>query len=491
MKTYFFIISLIVCISFSGYSEPKSNSFSRSLCTVEITSSAPSYLQPWQKSAPSSSQTQAIAIGPNQLLAIASSFKHSRMIQVYPHFQTQPVNARIKVIDYDVNLCLLEVNPEDLSIPFIPVTFDLKVNLEDPITLLWLTKDRRILSTRGKVENPDIYFNGKNSTGYLYYLISSDTPPGGYTEPVLKGKKVLGLVEAYLSDKQTSSMLPASLITGFLKRAEKKNYESIPRIGFSFTFLKDKSTRHFLKIPSSEIRGVYISDVYDFGSGKEVLKQGDVLLSFDGKSIDPLGFYTHPFLGNLSFHHLFSEYSSGEIIPLEVWRDGQLINLNMEVSTFNPLDLPIPFFDYAHDPEYFIAAGFVFQEMNLNYLKEFGENWEAIIDPLMRDYMQKNYYHPFKDKERLVILNQVLRHPSNQGYQDIETRILSEVNGVKVKSLKHLYFLFSKPPAKGDYYVLTFEGIHMDVIIPFKNLEKTNREISKIYHIKELASLRS
>lgn len=209
------------------------------------------------------------------------------------------------MIDYDVNLCILEVDKEDLSEPFVPVSFKSNFKIDDNGLLIWLTNDRRFIKTIGRIENPDVRYNSKTGTGFLYYQLSTETPPGGYSEPVYMAKQVIGLVESYYSEKQLSTLMPADIIVSFLARASKNPYVSVPKTGFMFVPLQDPGTRKFYKLPQSEKRGVLISDVYDFGSGSKELKNGDVLLEFSGYDIDPMGAVRHKELGNLLFCYLF------------------------------------------------------------------------------------------------------------------------------------------------------------------------------------------
>jgi PDZ domain-containing secreted protein len=62
--------------------------------------------------------------------------------------------------------------------------------------------------------------------------------------------------------------------------------------------------RAYLKMPDDLKHGVYVSTVYTIGTGSTELKQGDVILSMDGKSLNPYGRYNHPDYDRISYHHI-------------------------------------------------------------------------------------------------------------------------------------------------------------------------------------------
>lgn len=177
-----------------------------------------------------------------------------------------------------------------------------------------------------------------------------------------------------------------------------------------------------------------------------------------------------------------------DVVKVKLWRNGELIEKEVRLGTYNRDDCPIPYFRYDRRPEYLIIGGYVMQELDWDYLNEYGDDWESEVDPLVGEYLQKNYFHFFKDRERIVILNHILRYPINQGYQDINNRVISSINGVRVKNLKHAAELLSKPEDSG-YYVIQFEGMTVDVVIPVSDLEKANQDISAVYSIQELSCL--
>ena len=51
--------------------------------------------------------------------------------------------------------------------------------------------------------------------------------------------------------------------------------------------------RSFLKMPASLGGGAYVADVYNLGTGSDVLRKGDVILKIDGHGLDPHGRFKH------------------------------------------------------------------------------------------------------------------------------------------------------------------------------------------------------
>lgn len=485
----FCLLGILVAAITAARAVPVKDPFQRSIVALKVTYSSPTPLQPWQMSPPKSRAGQAVAVGPNRLLAIASIIQNHELIQVESAFQTDLVEAKPILVDYDVNLCLLEVDPEDLEKPFVPIPFKKKFRLGETVDLIWLAGNHRFIKTKGRVEYPSVSYFSRSGSGFLYFQISSDSSPEGYSEPVFQGKKLIGLIESFHSKKKSSSLLPAPVMIDFLERSREKSYTSVPKAGFSFYPLKDQSTRRYLKLPDDEKRGIYIKQVYDFGTGHEELEPEDVLLSLDGYDIDPQGNVTHPEYGNLVLWYLFGTYPTGSRIDIELWRNGEHLEKKMVLDTFSASDMPIPDFLYDVRPEYIVRGGFIFQELNFDYVTEF-DNWKSSIDPLIYQYIHENLFKHFENRRRIVLLNHVLRHPINQGYQNLSNKILRSINGVRVRDIGHLAELFSHKPENG-FHVLEFEGYTVNVVLPLDSLDHADEEIRENYGIPELSRIRS
>ena len=74
-----------------------------------------------------------------------------------------------------------------------------------------------------------------------------------YTVPLVKNNKLAGLLLRYDSRSQLLDVIPAPVITHFLREAEGQNYRGFPSVGVSFFPTRDPALREFadLKMASA------------------------------------------------------------------------------------------------------------------------------------------------------------------------------------------------------------------------------------------------
>jgi hypothetical protein len=169
-----------------------------------------------------------------------------------------------------------------------------------------------------------------------------------------------------------------------------------------------------------------------------VLKESDVLLSFDGESIANDGTTSFRKHERVAFSWLVAQKYYGEPAKMTVLRDKQVVDL--EIADFYPESslLPVHLFNEPHQgPSYLIVAGLVFTTLSIPFLRsEFGEEWDCDA-PVEFVHRVLNQRAQFKG-ERLVVLTQVLAHDLTVGYEDLENILVLSLNGVTVQNLKHL-----------------------------------------------------
>jgi hypothetical protein len=172
------------------------------------------------------------------------------------------------------------------------------------------------------------------------------------------------------------------------------------------------------------------------------VKQGDVLLAVDGRTIDRHGYYEHPNYGSLSWGHLIrGEKSIGDAVPLTLSRGGEPLELKATLTREEESARLVPSHQFGKMPNYLVKGGLVFQELTRPILEAFGEDWQARAPLSLLDA----YENPEKYEgtvSRIVFLSGVIPTPATVGYERLRNLSLRKVNGKEIKDMKSLIAAF-------------------------------------------------
>ncbi len=129
-------------------------------------------------------------------------------------------------------------------------------------------------------------------------------------------------------------------------------------------------------------------------------------------------------------------------------------------------------------PSYYVYGGLVFTTLTTNYLKLWGKKWyndaPAHLLDLRTGFLEAK-------GEGVVLLVKVLASEVNTGYHDIFNGHVTEVNGQKVKNLRHLVELVE---ADADEPFVAFKGNnHSVVVLDREKAELENPKILETYGI--------
>ncbi|MEC8272285.1 MAG: hypothetical protein VX030_08050, partial [SAR324 cluster bacterium] len=146
-----------------------------------------------------------------------------------------------------------------------------------------------------------------------------------------------------------------------------------------------------------------------------------------------------------------------------------------------------------------IRGGMIFQELTLNYLEVWGQNWENRAPLRLRLFKQldltrtKNVSqntpakHP--SRERIVILSQVLPDVVNIGYQELRNMVVKKVNGKKVVNLESMVEALQNPQT-GFHRIEFLPGSErVQIVLPVQELVSADERIMKNFQIPRLQSL--
>ncbi len=79
--------------------------------------------QPWRHKNLSENWAVACAVGEYELLTTAWNVANLAFVKALRYGQNEFISAKIKVIDYECKLCLIELDPNALSEPLKPLVF--------------------------------------------------------------------------------------------------------------------------------------------------------------------------------------------------------------------------------------------------------------------------------------------------------------------------------------------------------------------------------
>jgi hypothetical protein len=90
-------------------------------------------------------------------------------------------------------------------------------------------------------------------------------------------------------------------------------------------------------------------------------------------------------------------------------------------------------------PRFFILGPFVFSQTTQDYLDRLGNQRPASFGRQPSPLVTRRYDKPaFENEELVVVASPLFPHRITKGYDDPNRAVLSEINGVPVKNLRHL-----------------------------------------------------
>lgn len=463
-----------------------SKSMKQSLVYLEISISQYDQHQPWKRSSISKEGGFGCAVGPYEILTTAENIIHATLVQARRYDQNALVNATVKIVDYEYNLCLLELDQSELNKPFKPIKFSESFPKKETLQIYWLSSTGHLTTAAATLDRAQMISSEVSFTSNLTFFATNTSRPFGDGELCCYGKKAIGI--ARWGTDSDSGIIPSESINRFLSLAKKDTYNGFASVGFDVYSLLDPTMRKFLQLPTDQENGVYVSSVNTVGTGSRELKAGDVILSIDGNALNAYGRYKHPIYDRISFDKLILELPVGSTIPFEIHRDGKTINVDVEARGVKSDNMLIPYYSYGIQPEYIVLGGFMFQALTRDYLSIWGSDWTGKVPPHLLHYYLNESFKPSPDREDVVILSYVLPTPMNQGYQQLSQLVVDTLNGVKVKSFQQFIETINTPTNR-EIFEITFEMDGTTLIIPKDQLDQINLQISQIYDIPKLSNV--
>jgi hypothetical protein len=485
----FFIVLVLLGLNMAGCDRDAdlTEEMKNSLVYLNISAAGFEQFQPWKYSDISQQIGVGTAVGEYEVVTPAHNVANATLIKARRYGQNEYIPAKIKVIDYQSNLCLLQLDPEAMSEPLKPVTFYDDFQKGTQLNYYWLSADGSLNTGRGYLDRAEVRRSTVSYARFLNYIVTNTSKQTGAGQVYCNGAKPIGI--ACFSDMtKEAGLIPAATIDSFVADARDGDYAGFSDIGFTAEPLLDPAKRAYLKMPADLKDGVYISEVFTLGTGSDLLVQGDCLLAVDGVTIDSHGRFMHPEFDRLAFGHLITSRNVGQEITFDIFRQGKPQQLKVKTRNFKASDMLVPYYEYSTQPEYLITAGFILQKLTRTYMTIWGEDWDGKVPPHLYYYYMDKSFEPTAQRRDIVILSHVLPADINLGYQSLSGIVLSRVNGMEIAAIGDvLQAQKLNPEAKYDVY--EFEHDYPDIVIPREGLERVNMIIAKNYGITKLVNI--
>ncbi|KAI3449551.1 hypothetical protein Pfo_006216 [Paulownia fortunei] len=450
-------------------------SFLNAVVKVYCTHTAPDYSLPWQKQRQYTSTGSAFMIGDGKLLTNAHCVEHNTQVKVKRRGDDTKYVAKVLARGVECDIALLSVESKEFWQGAEPLHFGCLPNLQDAVTVVGYPLGGETISvSKGVVSRIEVTSYAHGSSELLGIQIDAAINPGNSGGPAFndQGECIGVAFQVYRSDEveNIGYVIPTTVVSHFLEDYERNGkYTGFPSLGLLLQKLENPALRACLNVPSNE--GVLVRKVEPTSHASDVLKEGDVIVSFDNVRVGCEG--TVPFRSSerIAFRYLISQKFTGDVAELGVIRGGQFMKVQVILNTRVHL---VPYHIEGDQPSYLIVAGLVFTPLSEPLIEE---EEDSIGLKLLT---KARYSMPRFKGEQIVILSQVLANEVNIGYEDMSNEQVLKLNGTWIRNIHHLAHLVDS--CKDKYLVFEFEDNFL-VVLERESALAASKSILKGYGI--------
>jgi len=477
----FSLLSLL--ISTVGYSAP----YEKSTVIVKVASQSPSIESPWEKKSVVRKQYIGTVVKNNLVLITAFAVIDSKIIEMKKIGESKLHKMKIVFVDQESNLALLStIDPKAMK-GLQPIKFGKNIPAGTRTKLLTISKNDQVIVHPATLNDVGIYKSTTSNLSLLNYLFKIQKKGLGWSEPILNKGKLVGIASGQSADYVFA--IPAFVIEHFLKDHHDENYRGFPSIGIIVHSLDDGNLRTLLKADKYS-GGIRVSRVLDTSPFKGILEKDDVLLEINETKISGKGAIDDRMWKKVGFQLVVNRLYAGEEIRIAFSRDGVRKTAKRRLARFNSNSFVIPYYRRTASVPHLIYGGLIFQELTLNYLQAWGDNWpNSAPSRLIHAWQYSN--DPIDEGTRkIIVLNRILADEFNRGYQSLDDIRVVEVNGKKIDSLTDLKSILKNPIVSNGKQLtkISLADGYGEIVLGFDLLNAANKRIAKTYGIGPSAS---
>ncbi|KAF8394501.1 hypothetical protein HHK36_020711 [Tetracentron sinense] len=437
----------------------------------------------------------AFMIGDGKLLTNAHCVEHYTQVKVKRRGDDTKFVAKVLARGIECDIALLSVESEEFWKEAEPLSFGRLPCLQDAVTVVGYPFGGDTISvTKGVVSRIEVTSYAHGASELLGIQIDAAINPGNSGGPAFNDKgECIGVAFQVFRSEEAENIgyvIPTTVVSHFLNDYERNGkYTGFPSLGVLLQKLENPALRACLKVQSNErenrkrfvhaclissvlrntygqlnlkceyhrsvsaghpnshmvflsttscaLQGVLVRRIEPTSDANNVLKEGDVIVSFDGVHVGSEG--TVPFRSSerIAFRYLISQKFAGDVAELGIIREGAFMKVQ---TVLNPRVHLVPYHIEGGQPSYLIIAGLVFTPLSEPLIDEECE------DTIGLKLLVKARYSLAKFKgEEIVILSQVLKF-----------------NGTRIKNIRHLAHLLDS--CKNKYLVFEFEDNFLAVL---------------------------
>ena len=476
-----YIISIIVLLVFLSL---LSNSFAsedvrEAIVKVYTVSNSPDYYNPWSMQGPRASSGSGCMIEGNLILTNAHVVGNQTFLQVRKYGDTQRFTARVVAVSHLTDLALLTVDDEQffdgepaLSLGELPET-------QQEVLVYGFPMGGDMLSiTKGVISRIEHQPYVHSSSVFLAGQIDAAINPGNSGGPVLVEDKIVGVVMAGIPSAQNIGyMVPVPVIRHFFKDIEDGSYDGYPSLGIGMQDMENEGLRKYYQMEPGA-SGVLINQVIPGSPADGKLQLGDVLVKIEDYPVGNDGTIEFRRNERTLLNYAVQQKQIGEDIILTVLREGNEEKLNINLSRSMKKDRLVPMEEYETLPTYYIYGGLVFCPLTKDLLNIWGSQWSQSAPRELVCHLLSNA--PEREDQQIVVLLKALAAEVNQGYQNINSWVVDQINGEKIWNM---HDLVEKVENCQEPFIIFEDQWNKKVIIDKEKAMESHYEILDIYRI--------
>ena len=439
---------------------------------------------PWQKKKPRMRSGYGVAVGRNLVLTVERLVRNHQLVEMRRARSGKKIFASVLISDPQAGLALLKVADAEAmdSIPHLEIAED--VPRTAGLNILQHDETSQVQSGNSTIRQISVEQLPWTSHSTLAFKLLCDVSVNGEGAPALHHGRLAGIIIGYESSSRTATMLPYPVIRQFMENAVNLPYEGFASAGFFWSTLVDPAKRSYLGV-SEQNRGILILSVLPGTGAGNTLKANDVILQWDGRDIDPMGYYNDNDFGRLSFPHLIKHRREpGDTVPVKIIRVGSATNVMVKLSRKMDSDALIPENTAGRRAEYLVEGGMIIRELTGRYLMAHGSGWEQSVGSRLAHLYHTRKHMPSEPGERIMILAGVLPDPINIGYQKFRNQLITHINGNPVKNMKDVFRIYDRDKRVER---IRLQSIGVDLVLDSQSLDDANKRIARSYRLPALS----